>query len=228
MKKIHIILIILAAIVLLILGLGFYKFNFTNDDIYNADGTKIDSINKLEEIKIGEEKPSQIINGRRCFSRDQIATKDAPYKVHEDIILDIKDGLIIGTKKGTQAGPDMTNGYWGDLSGSLKNNLLELVYSYTVDASKGKELEIYEYKDNILNRMFWPVTEKNHILTPNRIGEPKIIPYIENKCDDVVAPTLLPSPTIPINSIACTKDAKQCPDGSYVGRTGVKCEFICN
>lgn len=25
--------------------------------------------------------------------------------------------------------------------------------------------------------------------------------------------------------IACTMEAKQCPDGSYVGRTGLKCEF---
>lgn len=29
-------------------------------------------------------------------------------------------------------------------------------------------------------------------------------------------------PTVPI---ACTMDAKQCPDGSYVGRVGPKCEF---
>ncbi len=28
-------------------------------------------------------------------------------------------------------------------------------------------------------------------------------------------------------SVACTMDAKQCPDGSYVGRTGPNCEFIC-
>lgn len=27
------------------------------------------------------------------------------------------------------------------------------------------------------------------------------------------------------NQIACTMDAKQCPDGSYVGRVGPKCEF---
>lgn len=29
------------------------------------------------------------------------------------------------------------------------------------------------------------------------------------------------------NSIACTEDAMQCPDGSYVGRTGTNCEFEC-
>ncbi|MFA6257732.1 MAG: hypothetical protein WC671_01825 [Candidatus Paceibacterota bacterium] len=27
--------------------------------------------------------------------------------------------------------------------------------------------------------------------------------------------------------VACTADAKQCPDGSYVGRTGPNCEFVC-
>jgi hypothetical protein len=27
--------------------------------------------------------------------------------------------------------------------------------------------------------------------------------------------------------IACTADAMQCPDGSYVGRTGPNCQFVC-
>lgn len=31
--------------------------------------------------------------------------------------------------------------------------------------------------------------------------------------------------TTPPQPIACTQEAKQCPDGSYVGRTGSKCEF---
>lgn len=33
-------------------------------------------------------------------------------------------------------------------------------------------------------------------------------------------------PTTP-SPVACTMDAKMCPDGSYVGRTGSKCEFVC-
>ena len=28
-------------------------------------------------------------------------------------------------------------------------------------------------------------------------------------------------------AVMCTADAMQCPDGSYVGRTGPKCEFVC-
>ncbi len=29
------------------------------------------------------------------------------------------------------------------------------------------------------------------------------------------------------DGVVCTMDAKQCPDGSYVGRTGPNCEFVC-
>jgi hypothetical protein len=31
----------------------------------------------------------------------------------------------------------------------------------------------------------------------------------------------------PGNTVVCTMDARQCPDGTYVGRTGPNCEFIC-
>lgn len=37
------------------------------------------------------------------------------------------------------------------------------------------------------------------------------------------APSLIPSPTSTL--IACTMEAKKCPDGSYVSRTGPNCEF---
>ncbi len=42
----------------------------------------------------------------------------------------------------------------------------------------------------------------------------------EEKCEVI---TVQP----PIQPVACTMDAKQCPDGSYVGRSGPKCEFVC-
>lgn len=29
------------------------------------------------------------------------------------------------------------------------------------------------------------------------------------------------------NEVACTMDAMMCPDGSYIGRTGPNCEFVC-
>jgi hypothetical protein len=39
-----------------------------------------------------------------------------------------------------------------------------------------------------------------------------------------------PIPTTPQDNgdaVACTMDAMMCPDGTYVGRTGLKCEFVC-
>jgi hypothetical protein len=40
-----------------------------------------------------------------------------------------------------------------------------------------------------------------------------------------------PSTAAPIvenpEMVACTMDAMQCPDGSYIGRTGPNCEFVC-
>ncbi len=33
------------------------------------------------------------------------------------------------------------------------------------------------------------------------------------------------NPPSPVNPVACTQEAKLCPDGSYVSRTGPNCEF---
>ena len=48
-----------------------------------------------------------------------------------------------------------------------------------------------------------------------------VVYYVVNKVSTPVgiSPTPIPSP------VACTQEAKQCPDGSYVGRTGPHCEF---
>ncbi len=35
------------------------------------------------------------------------------------------------------------------------------------------------------------------------------------------------APNTPGELIVCTQDAKQCSDGSWVGRSGQKCEFVC-
>ncbi len=42
----------------------------------------------------------------------------------------------------------------------------------------------------------------------------------------VTTPSPVPT-TPPTGPIACTMDAKMCPDGSYVGRSGPNCEFKC-
>lgn len=46
----------------------------------------------------------------------------------------------------------------------------------------------------------------------------------EEKCE--ITP-IIATTTEPAQPIACTMDARQCPDGSYVGRSGPNCEFVC-
>jgi len=50
-------------------------------------------------------------------------------------------------------------------------------------------------------------------------------PVNETKKDVVTIPTPKPTPTKPVEPIACTQEAKLCPDGSSVGRTEPRCEF---
>lgn len=35
------------------------------------------------------------------------------------------------------------------------------------------------------------------------------------------------APVAPTESVMCTQDAMQCPDGRWVGRSGPACEFKC-
>lgn len=65
-------------------------------------------------------------------------------------------------------------------------------------------------------------------------GDGLACPAVERVCKDNVPPKHVPNscdqicpedPDAP--PVACTDDARQCPDGSYVGRTGPKCEFVC-
>jgi hypothetical protein len=63
--------------------------------------------------------------------------------------------------------------------------------------------------------------EKNSgtvIYEDGHIQETKNFSYTTNQKGEVVSLTI-------INPVACTQEAKQCPDGSYVGRTGPNCEF---
>ena len=61
-----------------------------------------------------------------------------------------------------------------------------------------------------------------------------VCPAISRVCKGNVPPKQLPGscdqicPEDPVDDpppVACTDDAMKCPDGSYVGRTGPKCEF---
>lgn len=42
-----------------------------------------------------------------------------------------------------------------------------------------------------------------------------------------IKPEVVVEENLPPEEVACTMDAMMCPDGSYVGRTGPDCQFVC-
>jgi hypothetical protein len=121
-------------------------------------------------------------DGTYCYARKQTATTTEPYVVEEHVVLTINGNVVTGTKKGTQSGPDMSNGYQGTLSGTRNGSRAELTYAYTIEGSQNKELEIYDIGATVLKKMRWPLKEQNNILVPAKAGEPKIISYTAETC----------------------------------------------
>lgn len=121
-----------------------------------------------------------------CFSRLQEATIEAPYKVEEFISLTRVRGTVSGTKQGTQSGPDMTNGYDGTLEGTTDGAGLELVYSYTIEGSQNKELELYSFSGEDLVKQRYPLKEEKRngvgMLVPDQSATPTSILYTQAEC----------------------------------------------
>ena len=59
----------------------------------------------------------------------------------------------------------------------------------------------------------------SHGVDPDRIT-------LSGEIEDRVA-HLLEYKKVDTEPTACSKEAKLCPDGTYVGRTGPNCEFVC-
>lgn len=122
-------------------------------------------------------------DGKYCFVYKQEAIKEAPYQVEEHVKLNISGEKVTGSKTGTQNGPDMTNGYFGDISGTKKGNNIEVVFSFTIEGSNNKELEVYEFSTSTLTKLRWSLVEKDNMLVPNRVDEPRSIEYIAEPCN---------------------------------------------
>ena len=124
--------------------------------------------------------------GKYCYVRKQEATTEAPYSAEEHITLNYDGRKVSGVKTGTQAGPDMTNGYEGTLEGLNMDGEMELTYAYTVEGSQNRELEIYAYIDGKLTKKRWPLKEvkinDHKILAPTYAGEPTLMTYETEEC----------------------------------------------
>lgn len=123
-------------------------------------------------------------DGEYCFSYNHEGTKDEPYTVNEFVDLTVHGSVITGTKKGTQNGPDMTNGYEGTLSGTYDKDLITAVFSYVIEGSANKEKELYKVRaDQIgLEKMRYPLKEEDGMLIPDMTKEFKNLLYSRVQC----------------------------------------------
>jgi hypothetical protein len=123
-----------------------------------------------------------LTDGKYCYHRSQIATPDAPYAVEENISLTVSGNNVSGAKSGTQAGPDMTNGYEGSLTGTRDGENLDVVFAYTVEGSQNKEQELYKWTPTELQKLRYVLKESGKMLVPDLTSTPTILHYESVKC----------------------------------------------
>lgn len=178
MKKIIIILIT----VLIAYSAVFWLFpRNTSTEILNKEDSSGEVENTIGEETLDNE--TTINNGKFCFSRNQIATEEAPYSVEEYIRLNINENMVSGVKEGTQEGPDMTNGYKGTLSGEIVNGVIGVIFSYVIEGSAQKEKEEYILRDGDLIKQRYSLVEEDGILVPDKDSEKSEIVYDSVSCE---------------------------------------------
>ncbi|MGH7249521.1 MAG: hypothetical protein ACREGC_00960, partial [Minisyncoccia bacterium] len=123
-----------------------------------------------------------LTDGRQCYTYNHEATPDAPYTVNEFMDMTITGKIVTGTKRGTQNGPDMTNGYNGTISGTLQNNVITDLFSYTVEGSQNKEKEIYRTNKVGIEKLRYPLVEENGVLVPDTTKEFQALTYARVGC----------------------------------------------
>ena len=118
-----------------------------------------------------------------CFVYRHAGTADEPYTVEEHLILQGTREDFTGVKSGTQSGPDMTNGYTGTIVGSVTSNVIEDIYSYTIEGSKQKEKEIYIFSGMDLVKERYPLVDQGGVLVPDTTGTRRDLTYVREVCN---------------------------------------------
>lgn len=119
-----------------------------------------------------------------CYAYHQDATAGAPYKVDEFIRIVEKEGNITGVKKGTQSGPDMTNGYTGTLTGVVDGQNMQLDFAYTIEGSRNTERELYTRTDTSLIKHRYRLVEGKGMLIPDMEYFVHDVVYTSTPCLD--------------------------------------------
>lgn len=145
-------------------------------------GKESEKVRVQNEVLPIEEIVVESKDGKYCFAYNHPATDVEPYKTSENISLEILGDKVSGSKSGTQEGPDMTNGYQGSIEGSIIGDSIEVVFSYVVEGSAGKELEMYELEGDSLKKLRYQLTEGKGMLIPDKDKELESINYYKVNC----------------------------------------------
>jgi hypothetical protein len=137
-----------------------------------------------EKQDVVTEQPNiTLVDGRQCYIYSHTGTTTEPYTTSEFIDMVISGTKVAGTKRGTQAGPDMTNGYTGTITGTLDNNTIIDTYSYTIEGSKNKEKEIYHAGKTGIEKLRYPLMERSGMLVPDMTKEYSLQSYARVSCE---------------------------------------------
>ncbi len=162
---------------LVFIFIGFFQTQKIDEPVLEEDAQPV-------VVEVVEEEPVSEV----CFVYSHEATESEPYQVSENIILKIDGDKVSGSKTGTQNGPDMTNGYEGTLEGDKISDTLELIYSYTIEGSEGKEKEIYKISGENLLKQRYSLIEEEGILVPDKESELKVLTYEKQGCEEEILP----------------------------------------
>lgn len=137
--------------------------------------------NRSDEL-VKQDNSTQVTPNGGCFQYQHTRTLEAPYDVSEKIEISIDGDMVEGVKSGTQSGPDMTNGYEGTLVGTYNGNIIEVIFSYTIEGSSQKEKEIYKIGENVLTKTRYVLEEVDGILVPDLNSVPQYMDYTKVAC----------------------------------------------
>lgn len=151
---------------------------------YSKGYEEAENIIKSNPLKAFDIQKAVVLgDGRQCYTYSHDATKDEPYATTDFIDMTIVGSKVTGTRHGTQNGPDMTNGYTGTMVGTLENNKITSVLSYTVEGSKNKEQEIFQAGLTGIEKLRYQLLEGKGMLVPDTTKEFKILKYARVGCE---------------------------------------------
>lgn len=125
----------------------------------------------------------RLTDGRQCYMYSHKATSTDPYATSELMDITIKGNSVTGKKRGTQSGPDMTNGYEGTITGTLEENTITAVFSYVIEGSGNKEREIYRASTAGIEKLRYPLVEQGGMLVPDETKSFTALSYVRINCD---------------------------------------------